>query len=1004
MNNYGLGILIQAKDQASAVFQKVERNFDSLSKKSDLLASRMQASSKAFYAGIGMMGAGATLLGGVAATIKVAGDFQEAMIGVQKTSGMTDAEIKQLGDRFVEMSSKMPNSAKELANIGEIGGQLGIVGVENLSSFTDTVAKLASVSEFSAEEGGAALAKIANQFKIPIKQAKNMGSVLNELSNISTATAPTIAELTSRMAGAGASLGLTMPQISAIGAALTDMGVSSEVGGTAMSDMFMEMMKRTDQYAKVAGVSTAEFKQLIEKDAYGAMTKFATGLQKFDKFQVADMLTDLGIGGARGTDVLLKLVEANKSVNGQQSLLGRFVDTSNKAFAEGTSLQREYDNSLKGMNAQLKIAWNSVVALAIEIGQEMVPYITKAAKAISSFVQGIKKWSKEHPGALRGIVLLVAALGGLLFVGGAILTFLGAIGMLSVGLSALPAAAGALGGVAAAVWPVIAVIAAMIAAGVAIYYAWKTNFGGIRDFIMPIWKQLQRGFQNFVNIVKGVTALLRGQPIGPELAKSLNAAGLMKTVQGIANFLKMAWSFIKGYVAGFISAVEPVYRNLFDALKPIVKWIVEGFKIAWNAIGRFFALFSGESKGAGNSAQSFGKTLGQIIGFIVTLGTRALIIIIRVLTFILPIIGKIILFIFKAIVAIVKFHIAVARAIAAAIVWVWNFGKAVWNGLVTAWNTAGQWISTAIGFISNLISTVIQWILFRWQMFKQGIVLIWTAISFAVSTVMNYVGQIISTVLTAIQFRWQQFRMFITMLWQAVSMTVMFVVNTIRGTVMAAVAAIQFRWQQFRGAVAAVWNSISATVSGVIAGIQSRVQAVITFITGLWNGLKAAVSGVWNSIVGQISGAVARIRAKLIGLIPDWLRTALSYIGINIPTAPKEKGKGYATGGYVAKTGGISATLHEGEVITPAPAVQKIVRFADMIPASGIGSTQPNAPASTTISNHISISLPNVKEIDRQSVEELAELIIRKIEYLQKRKREAGFSNDFNPSLAVART
>ncbi|HOY63922.1 MAG: Phage-related minor tail protein [bacterium ADurb.Bin236] len=1004
MNNYGLGILIQAKDQASAVFQKVERNFDSLSKKSDLLASRMQASSKAFYAGIGMMGAGATLLGGVAATIKVAGDFQEAMIGVQKTSGMTDAEIKQLGDRFVEMSSKMPNSAKELANIGEIGGQLGIVGVENLSSFTDTVAKLASVSEFSAEEGGAALAKIANQFKIPIKQAKNMGSVLNELSNISTATAPTIAELTSRMAGAGASLGLTMPQISAIGAALTDMGVSSEVGGTAMSDMFMEMMKRTDQYAKVAGVSTAEFKQLIEKDAYGALTKFATGLQKFDKFQVADMLTDLGIGGARGTDVLLKLVEANKSVNGQQSLLGRFVDTSNKAFAEGTSLQREYDNSLKGMNAQLKIAWNSVVALAIEIGQEMVPYITKAAKAISSFVQGIKKWSKEHPGALRGIVLLVAALGGLLFVGGAILTFLGAIGMLSVGLSALPAAAGALGGVAAAVWPVIAVIAAMIAAGVAIYYAWKTNFGGIRDFIMPIWKQLQRGFQNFVNIVKGVTALLRGQPIGPELAKSLNAAGLMKTVQGIANFLKMAWSFIKGYVAGFISAVEPVYRNLFDALKPIVKWIVEGFKIAWNAIGRFFALFSGESKGAGNSAQSFGKTLGQIIGFIVTLGTRALIIIIRVLTFILPIIGKIILFIFKAIVAIVKFHIAVARAIAAAIVWVWNFGKAVWNGLVTAWNTAGQWISTAIGFISNLISTVIQWILFRWQMFKQGIVLIWTAISFAVSTVMNYVGQIISTVLTAIQFRWQQFRMFITMLWQAVSMTVMFVVNTIRGTVMAAVAAIQFRWQQFRGAVAAVWNSISATVSGVIAGIQSRVQAVITFITGLWNGLKAAVSGVWNSIVGQISGAVARIRAKLIGLIPDWLRTALSYIGINIPTAPKEKGKGYATGGYVAKTGGISATLHEGEVITPAPAVQKIVRFADMIPASGIGSTQPNAPASTTISNHISISLPNVKEIDRQSVEELAELIIRKIEYLQKRKREAGFSNDFNPSLAVART
>ena len=199
-----------------------------------------------------------------------------------------------------------------------------------------------------------------------------------------------------------------------------------------------------------------------------------------------------------------------------------------------------------------------------------------------------------------------------------------------------------------------------------------------------------------------------------------------------------------------------------------------------------------------------------------------------------------------------------------------------------------------------------------------------------------------------------------------------------------------------------VWHSISATISGVVAGIRSRVQSVISFITGLWNGLKSAVAGVWNWIVQKISGAIATIKNRLLGLIPGWLRTALSYIGIKIP-APSKKGEAYATGGYVAKTGGISATLHEGEVITPAPAVRKIVRFADMIPS---GASHGNGAGNVThhFSPQIHISLPNVKEIDRQSVEELAELIIRKIEYLHKRKREAGFSNDFNPSLAVART
>jgi hypothetical protein len=279
-------------------------------------------------------------------------------------------------------------------------------------------------------------------------------------------------------------------------------------------------------------------------------------------------------------------------------------------------------------------------------------------------------------------------------------------------------------------------------------------------------------------------------------------------------------------------------------------------------------------------------------------------------------------------------------------------------------------------------------------------IMIWNAITMAVSTAVNYIRQIISMVLMAIPMRWQQFKMFITMLWQSISMAVMMVVNAIQSRIVAVVSAIQMRWQQFKSAVVAVWNAISTTISTVLTAIQARVQAVVTFITTIWEGLKTAVASVWDGIVAQVSGAIATIRNKLLGLIPESLRAVLGKIGISIPSA---KAESHATGGYVTKTGGISAILHEGEVITPAPAVQKIVNFADRIPVSGFAPAPPTAPAATTVSNHISISLPNVKEIDRQSVDELAELIIRKLEYLQKRKREAGFSNDFNPSLAVAR-
>lgn len=1035
MNNYGLGILIQAKDQASAVFQKVERNFDSLSKKSDELASRMQASSKTFYAGIGMMGAGATMLGGVAATIKVAGDFQEAMIGVQKTSGMTDAEIKKLGDRFVEMSSKMPNTAKELANIGEIGGQLGILGVENLSAFTDTVAKLASVSEFSAEEGGAALAKIANQFRIPIKQAKNMGSVLNELSNISTATAPTIAELTSRMAGAGSTIGLTMPQISAISAALTDMGVNSEVGGTAMSDMFMEMLKRTEEYAQVAGMSTAEFKRLMEKDALGAIMKFTQGLQGMDKFKVAKLLGDLGIGGARGTDVLLKLVEATRSFNGQQSLLGKFVNVSNKAFTEGTSLQREYDNSLKGMNAQLKVAWNSVISLAIGIGQQMVPYVTKAAKAISSFVRGIVKWGKEHPGALRGIVLLVAALGGLLFVGGAILTFLGALGMLSVGLASLPMAAGALGGVVAAIWPIITIVAAVIAIGYLLYKAWTTNFMGIRDIVLPILQALKAGFSSFMK-AHGDTVMAFVNVAGKIVFAVLAVAGAIRIVKGVIStattvwrtgamavrFLYFSFQMARAYASYYGQAILSAMRNTLAFARTAVASAVQGLKrfaISLASAVRQAALFAVSlARQAVAAVASFATSL--VTGAVTAIGSFAAALVPAIAgawAFTAALLANPITWIVLAIIALIVIIILLVKN--------WDKVKAV---VIRVWNIVVEWIKGAVAkiktFFIGIYQAVVDAFSRAWAWLKAFIIKWWPfilgvctgGIGLLIGLIIQNWGKImaflqgigmaisnwITGVVNWIRMRWDALKMAVIMIWQSIQNAISWVINTVRNIVSGVIMTIQFRWQQFRSVVAGVWNSISATVSGVIAGIQSRVQAVITFITGLWNGLKTAVAGVWNWIVEKISGAIATIKNKLLGLIPGWLRTTLSYIGINIP-APSKKGEAYATGGYVAKTGGISATLHEGEVITPAPAVQKIVRFADMIPASGIAHTQPTAPAATTVHNHISISLPNVKEIDRQSVEELANLIIKKIEYLQKRKREAGFSNDFNPGLAVAK-
>jgi phage-related protein len=711
------------------------------------------------------------------------------------------------------------------------------------------------------------------------------------------------------------------------------------------------------------------------------------------------------------------------------------VDTSNKAFAEGTSLQKEYDNSLKGMNAQLKIAWNSIVAVAISIGQQLAPYITKAAKAVSSFLRKFGDWAKQNPKLLKGIVLVVAALGGLLLIGGAILTFLGAIGMLSVGLSALPMAAGALGGVVAAIWPIVTVVAAVIAIGYLLYKAWTTNFMGIRDIVLPILQKLKSGFTSFMK-AHGDTVMAFVSIAGKVVFAIMAISGAIRIVRGVVSmattvwrtgamavrFLYFSFQMARAYASYYAQAILSAMRNTLAFARTAVASAVQGLKrfaISLASAVRQSALFAVSlARQAVAAVASFATSL--ITGAVTAIGSFAAALVPAIAgawAFTAALLANPITWIVLAIISLIviiillvknwdKVKEVVQRVWSAVVEWIRGvvekikaFFVGIYQAVVDAFSRAWAWLKAFIikwwpyilGVFTGGLGLLVGLIIQNWDQIMAFLRGVGAAIVAWITGVVNW-----------IRMRWEALKMAVIFIWQSIQNAVSWVINTIRNIVMNVVSAIQMRWQQFRGAVAAVWNSISATVSSVIMGIQTRVQAVIAFITGLWEGLKTAVAGVWNWIVEKVSGAIATIKNKLLGLIPDWLRTALSYIGINIP-APSKKGEAYATGGYVARTGSVSATLHEGEVITPAPAVQKIVSFADRIPASGISGATSAGNVTQHFSPQIHISLPNVKEIDRQSVEELAELIIRKIEYLRKRKREAGFSNDFNPSLSGAK-
>src|SRR5690606_534407 len=167
-------------------------------------------------------------------------DFELAMTGIAKTVDAPAETLAQIGEELKAMSERMPTSASELAGVAEAAGQLG-VEVENIVSFTETMAALGVSTNMSAEEAATALARFSNIMGTPLDQSERLGSAIVELGNNFATTEREITEMGMRIAGAGAQIGLTEGDVLGLATALSSVGIEAEAGGSAISKVMINM-------------------------------------------------------------------------------------------------------------------------------------------------------------------------------------------------------------------------------------------------------------------------------------------------------------------------------------------------------------------------------------------------------------------------------------------------------------------------------------------------------------------------------------------------------------------------------------------------------------------------------------------------------------------------------------------------------------------------------------------------------------------------------------------
>lgn len=354
-----LEVVVRTKDQSTASLKNIESSVIRF---------------------VGAVSSLLAVLGSVIFPIKAAADFQKELLDVGKTTGFSSIQIKQLSRELKQLATTIDLTAIELAQIAAVAGQLGLgsKGVEGIRQFTETAARFASVIDITAESSAQGLAKLANIFDVPVRNFENISSLLNELSNNSTASGEEIINIVQRIGTAGGTV--LIGQSAALAAFGRDVGLTVETIGTSVQKIFLRLQTEADQAANLIGIPVTAFTEILNGPGGGieALKLYTTALARLPdeaRAAAAQKIT----GGGRVFGFIQKAVD--DAENGF-TLLNARLENARVGFDEGTSSIKEQERVLGGFNKQLALVRNNLLNLAEAIGRDALPFLTKLAKQL----------------------------------------------------------------------------------------------------------------------------------------------------------------------------------------------------------------------------------------------------------------------------------------------------------------------------------------------------------------------------------------------------------------------------------------------------------------------------------------------------------------------------------------------------------------------------------------------------------------------------------------------
>ena len=386
MQNLSLGVKIGFAVENAKLLASTQKQLNQIGKSLDSYREKIDNFKGSLLEKVATAGA-------LIAPIKVAIDFESSMAEVKKVTDLSEGHsLQALSEDILNLSKKLPMAVDGIAALVAEGGKLGLASKEALK-FGEVAASMGVAFEISAQESGDNIGKMMASLGTNVEGIKNLGDSINYLADKGASDGKNLIEIISRMGGTAKVINLSENSMVALAATLDEVGMASEVAGTALNDMFMKLSRAdtlgADEAFARLGLSAEEMKEMMAEDSSKAITTLLESIKQLDS---QDQINTIGEIFGTGDGTVRSIIALSSNVDRYTELVKMASSEEKKG-----SMDRELINKAETTASVLQIMGNHFKAISITIGQNFLPIVKSIASGISWFLDGFESIIKTFP-------------------------------------------------------------------------------------------------------------------------------------------------------------------------------------------------------------------------------------------------------------------------------------------------------------------------------------------------------------------------------------------------------------------------------------------------------------------------------------------------------------------------------------------------------------------------------------------------------------------------------